>query len=131
VREGRWHHGRGIVVSTEYCGDFDATKFNASNNIDLWVFISSETELVASFTPTFDEGTYFPMVGGVYLTSAKTPAFVAGVLFEDGSYATIQGTAKADRTGAVGSLSGTFIQNSVFDVSCFSSGKFKSTQRLL
>lgn len=117
---------------TEYCGDFAFAKFGASNNIDLWVLIASNTELVVSMTPTFDNGTFFSMFGGAYLTSERTAAFVAGVLFEDGSYGTIQGIAKADRrTGDVASLSGTFIQNGIFDVGCFSSGKFKTTERLL
>jgi hypothetical protein len=25
------------TTGTEYCGDFDVTKFNANNNVDLWV----------------------------------------------------------------------------------------------
>jgi len=67
------------------------------------------------------------MLGHTYLTGATGASFVGGVLFEDGSFATIQGTAKFDRrTGAIASLKGTFIQSGVFDVDCFSSGKFTS-----
>jgi hypothetical protein len=92
---------------TEYCGDFNAVKFGASTNVDLWVFIASETELIVLLTPTFDDGTFFSMFGEAYLTGTMAAAFVAGVVFDDGSYGTIQGTAKGDRrTGAVASLSG-------------------------
>jgi hypothetical protein len=116
---------------TEYCGDFNATRFNAGNNIDLWVQIVSENELSVSLTSTFDPDWTFPMFGYFYLTGSTSGAFVGGVLFQDGAFATIQGTAKFDRrTGAVGSLSGEFIQSGVFFEGCFSAGKFKS-QRIL
>jgi hypothetical protein len=73
----------------------------------LWVFIASETELIVLLTPTFDDGTFFSRFGEAYLTGTMAAAFVAGVVFDDGSYGTIQGTAKGDRrTGAVASLSG-------------------------
>jgi hypothetical protein len=116
---------------TEYCGHFDATKFNSSNNIDLWVQIVSENELSVSVTPNFQPEWTFPMFGYFYQTSSSAGAFIGGVLFQDGAFATIQGTAKFDRrTGAVASLSGEFIQSEVFFIGCFSSGKFKS-QRVL
>lgn len=112
---------------TEYCGNFDFARFNSGNNIDLWVRIESDTELSVSLTSNFDPVLTFPMFGRTYLTSASGAAFVAGVLFEDGAYATIQGAAKFDRrTGDVSSLKGTFIQNEVFFLGCFSSGKFAS-----
>jgi hypothetical protein len=112
---------------TEYCGDFDVTKLTATNNVDLWVLVVSDTELTVSFTSNFAPGTTFPMVGHTYQTTATSAAFVAGVLFVDDSFATIQGTAKFDRnTGAVTSLTGTFVQSGVIDVGCFSSGKFTS-----
>jgi hypothetical protein len=115
---------------TEFCGDFNASKFSAANNIDLWVQVVSDSELIVSLTPNFAAGTWFSMEGESYLTGSTSAAFVGGVLFEDGSYATIQGTAKADKTGAITSLAGTFIQFSVFRIGCFSSGKFKTVQRL-
>jgi hypothetical protein len=112
---------------TEYCGDFDSARFNAGNNIDLWVQIVSENELSVSLTPNFDPNWTFPMFGYFYLTGSTSGAFVGGVLFQDSAFATIQGTAKFDRrTGAVASLSGEFIQSGVFFDGCFSAGKFKS-----
>jgi len=115
------------TTGTEYCGDFDFTKFNPSNNVDLWVQVVSASELTVSFTPNFAAGTTFPMTGQTYLTTATAAAFIAGVLFVDDSFATIQGTAKFDRkTGAITSLTGTFVQSGVLDLACFSSGKFTS-----
>jgi hypothetical protein len=100
-------------------------KFNANSNVDLWVQLVSESELTVSLTPNFAPGTTFPMFGQFYLAGPNSAGFVGGVLFVDGSYATIQGTARFDRrTGTVTSLTGTFIQNGVLELECFSSGKF-------
>jgi hypothetical protein len=115
------------TTGTQYCGHFDVVKFNASNNIDLWVQVVSDSEITVSFTPTFDPGTTFPMVGRSYQTGATAAEFIAGVLFVDGSFATIEGKAKFSRTtGEITSLTGTFIQDGVIQTSCFSRGKFKS-----
>jgi len=112
---------------TEYCGDFNAAGFNGSNNVDLWVLVLSDTELTVSFTADFAAGTTFPMSGHTYLTGPTSAAFVGGVLFQNNSFATIQGTAKFDRrTGAIASLKGTFVQSGLLDIGCFSSGNFTS-----
>jgi len=112
---------------TAYCGDFNAAGFNGSNNVDLWVLVLSDTELTVSFTADFAPGTTFPMFGHTYLTGATGAAFVGGILFQNGAFATIQGTAKFDRrTGAIASLKGTFVQSGVLDIGCFSSGNFTS-----
>lgn len=118
------------AVGTEYCGDFDFHKFTASNNLDLWMRIDSETELTVSLTSDFSSGTTFSMIGLSYLTGKTTAAFVAKAIFNDGSWGAIQGTGKFDRSGMVKSLSGTFIQSEVYLPGCFSSGPFKSVQRL-
>lgn len=115
---------------TEYCGDFDFEKFNADNNVDLWVRLDNDTQLTVSLTPNFAPGTTFPMFGFFYQTSSKTAAFVGGIQFEDLSYAVVQGTAKFNKSGQVTKLTGTFIQSEVFFFGCFSSGKFSSTQKL-
>jgi hypothetical protein len=71
-------------------------------------------ELTVSLTPNFAPGTTFPMFGRSYRTGTSTAEFIAGVLFVDDSFATIEGVAKFDRrTGEIASLSGTFIQDSV------------------
>lgn len=119
------------TTGTEYCGDFNNVKFNARNNVDLWVSLDSDTQVTVSLTPTFDVGTTFPMFGLFYLTKATAAAFVGGVLFEDGSYATMQGTATFSKsTGEVSKLSGLFVQSEVLRLGCFSSGKFVSGPRL-
>ena len=118
------------TTGTEYCGDNDFEKFNANTDVDLWIKINSETEIVVSFTPTFDAGTTFSMSGKSYLTGTKKAAFVAGVLFENNAYVTIQGTVSLDNLGNVKRMQGIFILDSVINPGCFSSGKFKTTTRL-
>ena len=112
---------------TEYCGDMDATKFSPKNDVDIWVRVESTELLTLSFTPTFDEGTTWPMFGFTYQTGRGKSSFVGGVVFEDGAYVTIQGNATWDNnTGAVKALSGTFIQSELLKYGCFSSGKFSA-----
>jgi hypothetical protein len=118
------------TTGTEYCGDFDFEKFSAQNNVDLWVAIMSDTEIIVSLTPDFESGTIFPMYGKTYLIAKNKAAFIGGILFQDQSYALIQGTATLDKFGTVKSMQGTFMQDSVLNVGCFSSGKFKTVQRL-
>jgi hypothetical protein len=115
---------------TEYCGDYNSAKFNAKNNIDLWVRLLSMTEIVVSLTPNFQAGTTFSMQGQTYLIGKNKASFVGGVLFEDLSYITLQGTVIFDKFGTVKKMTGTFIQNGLFDLSCFSSGTFKTMERL-
>src|ERR671919_791895 len=87
---------------TEFCGDFDFDEFNPKNNVDLWVEVVSEEELLVSLTSNFAPGTTFPM---------------------------FRGTARLNRnTGAVASLTGTFIQSGVFETGCFSTGTFTSNR---
>ena len=80
------------TTGTAYCGDFNFAKFNAKNNVDLWVGLDSDIQVTVSFTPTFDAGTTFPMLGTTYLTAPTKAVFVAGVTFVvDGTYVTVQG----------------------------------------
>jgi len=118
------------TIGTEYCGDYNFAKFNASNNIDLWVHLMSKTEIIVSYTPNFQSGTTFSMHGQTYLTGKNKASFVGGVIFEDLSYITLQGTVIFDKLGTVKKMTGTFIQNGLFDLSCFSSGTFKTMERL-
>ena len=118
------------TAGKEYCGDFDVTAFNASNNVDLWVRLDSDTQLTVSLTSNFAGGTTFPMFGLFYLVNSKSAAFIGGVLFVDDSYATIQGTATFNKLGQVTKLAGTFVQSEVLRLGCFSSGTFKSVQKL-
>lgn len=120
------------TTGTEYCGDLDFAKLTAANNVDLWVEVVSETELTVSTTADFQVGTTFPMIGLTYQTKATTGSFVASHNFANGGHLTAHGTVKVSaRTGNITSLSGTFIQNNMFDDNCFSSGKFKTVQRIL
>jgi hypothetical protein len=67
------------------------------------------------------------MFGRTYQTGVTTAEFIGGALFVNNSFATIEGKAKFDRnTGEITNLTGTFIQDGVVEVGCFSRGKFKS-----
>lgn len=110
----------------EYCGDFDNTKFKADKNTDMWVAIVADNEILVSLTSDFETNTTFSMVGRFYLTDQTTAAFVGGVMFANGAFATIQGTARLDKLGAVTSLTGTFVQSGLLAENCFSTGKFTS-----
>jgi hypothetical protein len=116
----------------EHCGDFDGHKFNARNNVDFYVLLVSETELLVSVnTPDFLPEWTFPMSGQTYLSGKNTAVFTGNVFFGDGAYATIYGTAKFDaRSGEVKSLTGTFIHKDLVVDGCFSSGKFTSDRIL-
>jgi hypothetical protein len=56
---------------TEYCGDFYSIKFNAKNNVNLWVYLQSESDIIVSFTPDFQSGTTFLISLFYYLVSNK------------------------------------------------------------
>jgi len=118
------------TVGKEYCGDFDVTAFNASNNVDLWVRLDSDTLLTVSPSSNCAGGTTFPMLAFFYLANSKSAGFAGGVLFVDSSYATISGTATVDKLGRVTKLAGTFVQSEVLSLGCFSSGTFKSAGKL-
>ncbi len=82
-------------------------------------------------SPGFGLNETFPLFGRTYDVASGKSVFIGGVAFDDGSYVTIQGTASWDKnTGAVKSLSGIFVQDSVFRLGCFSSGKVKTSERL-
>ncbi len=115
---------------TEYCDNFSFVKFNAKNNVNLWAYIQSDSEVVISFTPTFQSGTTFSMtLTYYYVTNTKT-SFIGTIQLEDESYLTMQGITTFDKYGTVKSLKGAFIQNGVVHAGCFSSGNFYSSKRL-
>ncbi len=79
------------------------------------------------------------MFGETYLRNSKSAVFVGGQLFSPSagdnldvhvSYVTIQGAASFDKFGNITRLAGIFIQSGVLRDGCFSSGTFKTTQKL-
>lgn len=114
----------------EYCGDFDNAKFNAKNNVDLWVRIVDDTQWDVSFAPDFPDDLTFPVFGVTYFATQKKLAFSGSQFFDDGAYIAMAGTAALERSGVIKSASGTFIQDSLVFAGCFSSGKWKTTLRL-
>jgi hypothetical protein len=86
--------GEGFQVETfgtKYCGDFNSIKYNAKNNVNLWVYLPSESDVMVSFTPNFQPGTTFLMSLSQYLVSNRKTSFTGTADFEDGSYLTLQG----------------------------------------
>jgi len=117
------------TTGTEYCGDFDNSKFNANNNIDLYVKIVDGTEWDIDFSPLFE--TAIPVVGTSYYVKQRTVSFTGAQFFADNSFISMEGKLTLDAFGNVTRASGTFIQDSLVFVGCFSSGKWRTTQRLL
>jgi len=112
---------QGRLVGTEFCGDY----LYQHVDDDVWLWIYDEDVLIVSFTPTFQEGTYLPLYGYYYALSHRKAAFVGAILFpEDYSFVTIYGTALLTRSGMVRKMSGIYIEDSVYEYGCFSSGKF-------
>ena len=115
---------------TEYCGDFKNIMFGPRNNVNLWMNLLSETQIIFSFTPTFEPGTTFDMTVSTYLTSKTNAALVGRVSLENSSYATIQAMVFFDKFGTVKGMKGTLIQYGVLHPSCFSSGTFWTKNRI-
>lgn len=115
---------------TEHCGDFQYKMFGPRNNVNLWMNLLSETQIIFSFTPTFEPGTTFDMTVSTYLTSKANAALVGRVSLEDSSYATIQAMVFVDKFGTVKGMKGTLIQYGVLHPSCFSSGTFWTKNRI-
>ncbi|MFI5317121.1 MAG: hypothetical protein ACHQ6T_15580 [Myxococcota bacterium] len=117
------------TTGTEYCGNFNNAKFNAKNNVDLWVYVASDTEWDLSFSPLFVPAVSFPLIGITYFVSPKKLSFTGAQTFPSASVS-MQGFLTLDKFGAVTKAQGTFIQNGIDRLGCFSSGKFTTTQRL-
>lgn len=115
---------------TEYCGDFDARKFNPGNNVDLWVRLSFADQWDVSFFPDFPEDFTFPLPVRVYFVTQKKLAFTGWQFFDDGSFVGLSGTATLDNQGLVKSATGTFSQDGLVVLECFSSGKWKTGKRI-
>lgn len=126
----------------EHCANFDNFKFNARNNVDMWLRIIDDQEWDLSTDPIFIEETTIPIIGTTYAVSSKKLSFIGAQTFGNG-FLSIDGSASLDKTGTVTKVSGTFIQDTGNDPNspndpndpsdannpCTSSGKFKSTER--
>jgi hypothetical protein len=115
---------------TKYYGDFDVTKFNASNNVDWWFEVISENEVLGSLTPDFAPGTTFPAIAHFYRITPTKAGFIVAALFEDNSFVTFVGTATFNRNGTITGAKGTFIQAGLLDPDCFSTGQAITGKRL-
>jgi hypothetical protein len=117
-------------TGTIWCDDFVNQKFNPKNNVDLWIYLPSDINaIVLSDTPTFDAVAF--MFGVGYLTSQTSASFYATAVVDEFLFVTFDGVLKFDsRSGDVKSISGTFLVSAASETSCFSSGTFKSVQRL-
>ena len=116
-----------LITGTEFCGDFTHEEFGPRNT-HLWIQIHSDTEMIVSFTRTFEPGTTFHLNGSTHLTGKTNAVFAGGVSFENYSYFTIQGTLYLDKFNTVTFMKGRFIENGVLDPGCFSQGNFWTKQ---
>jgi hypothetical protein len=116
------------VHSTEYCGDF-SHRAVGPRNTHLWIQILSDTEMIVSFTSTFDPGTTFLLNGSTYFTGKTKAVFAGGVSFENNSYFIIQGTLYFDKFKTVTFMKGVFTDNGVLHHGCFSAGNFWTKQK--
>ncbi len=123
------------LSGTERCADFDAFKFNAHNNPDLWVKIVDDQEWDIAFTSDFAVDQTIPIIGITYLAKGNKKVF-SGAQFVDAAFIAIEGTESLDKTGAPKKATGTFNQQIFIQLlddpnaTCISSGKFTTTQRL-
>jgi hypothetical protein len=123
------------LSGTERCADFDAFKFNARNNADLWVKIVDDQEWDLSFTSDFPADQIIPIIGVTYLAKGGKRVF-SGAQFAGDAFIAIEGTASLDKSGAAKKATGTFNQQIFIQLlddpnaTCFSSGKFTTTTRL-
>ena len=117
------------LLGTERCADLDAFKFNARNNLDLWVRIVDDQEWDIAFSPAFGEDETIPVIGITYLARGNKRVF-SGAQFQDDAFIALEGTALLDRNGGVKKATGTFNQQFFIELlngadhDCFSSGKF-------
>jgi hypothetical protein len=113
---------------TEYCGDYNAIKFNAKTNVDFWVYRQSETNSLISFTPDFQAGTTFPMPFTEYMISNTKSSFTGTAYGENQFFISIAGTITFDKSGTIKGIKGTFIQQNVLHDGCFSSGTLSASK---
>lgn len=117
------------ATGTQYCGPYSYVKFNASNNLDFWIRMVSDSEILVSLTPGFDTETFT-----IYLTTypmdSKKVSYIGGTYVDNYTYIGLQGISKIDKYGEIANTKGTFMWSNWFYDDCFASGKFKTVQRL-
>lgn len=69
------------ATGTEYCPD-GYTKFNASNNLDLWIHMVSENEIFVSTTQDFEFTCTFTIKVTSYGMNSKAASYI-GVAYVD------------------------------------------------
>lgn len=119
----------------EHCADLDNFKFNARNNVDMWVKIIDDQEWDFSLSNLFLEVDTIPVIGHTYVTSSKKFDFTGAQFIGATGFLAVDGTAQLDKSLNVSKISGTFIQDTGSDdpnsTACISAGKFKSVERIL
>jgi hypothetical protein len=122
------------MSGTERCDDFDAFRFGSKSNVDLWVRIIDGQQWDLAFSPLFLEDETIPIIGITYYATQRRVVFSGAQFFED-AYIAIEAQASLDKNGAIKNANGIFTQQLFIELlpemECFSSGKFKTTQRLL
>ena len=116
------------ATGTQYCS-YGYAKFNASNNLDFWIQMVSDSEILVSLTPGFDTET-FTIYVTTYPMDAKKFSYMGGTYVDNYTYIGLQGISKINKYGEIASSKGTFMWSNWFYDDCFASGKFKTLQRL-
>ena len=116
------------MTGTEYCGDYQFQQFNASNNVDIWMTVVANDEIIASLTPDFESGTTFPVYLTYYTVGKNKTAFAGGVMFNNGAWISVFGKSSLDRNRRITSIQGTFTQDGVLRPYCFSTGTFRTSK---
>ena len=123
------------MTGLEHCADLDNFKFNARNNLDMWVRIADPQEWDFSLSPIFIAEQTLQVTGHTYVTSSKKFAFTGAQFIGATGFLAVDATAQLDKSLNVSKISGTFIQDTGSDdpntTACISAGKFKSVERIL
>lgn len=124
------------LVGTEMCGNFDKRGVTYP---PLYALNSDDGSILVSASPTFD-AILFTLLGEGYATTRIRNArgrvigaratFYAIAFASESDFLSITGTSNVNLAGDVTSVSGTFLDSTVADDGCFTTGKFKSVQRL-
>ena len=117
------------ATGTQYCPN-GYSKFNASNNLDFWIYMISGYEIQVSLSPNFEPSETFSIYLTAYPIDSKRVSYIGGTYIDDYTYIGMQGISKMDKYGDVANSKGTFMWSNWFYADCFASGKFKTVERL-
>jgi hypothetical protein len=104
----------------QYCSGFSPSKFNASNDVDLWLHIDSDTQMTAYLDSTLlvPVVTFDATIDWITSNSASFDAFYYG---DADNHFEAVGILKFGKDGSAKSLKATFLRKGILN-SCYSKG---------